>query len=173
MLNPFNLTEAELKKLLLKLRDEKPLSRDHARLKELCRCSRFTTMWNGMTTNFTFFYAAVLREEVDELAEQSVGRRRGGSLRRRMSRGVSSFRRQVCFLDLSFIYVFRYVYCICLPYTYVFHICLPFRVCLSREAPFIPVYLEFAFWVQNRFPPSMKVLFWEPGFNLVGSYCPS
>lgn len=95
------------------------------------------------------------------MAEQSVGRRRGGSLRRRMSRGVSSFRRQVCFLDLSFIYVFR----ICLLYlysVYVFHIRLPyifsvnvfcirlpytssiyvFRVCLSGEAPFIAVYLE-------------------------------
>merc|ERR1712080_207812 len=66
-----HLSEAELKKLLLKLRDENPVSRDQAHLKELCR------------------------EEVDELAEQSVGKGRGGSLRRRMSRGVSSFRRQV------------------------------------------------------------------------------
>ena len=55
MLNHSDLTEAELKKLLRKLRDEKPLNRDHARLKELCRCS----VWNVMTTNFTFFHADV------------------------------------------------------------------------------------------------------------------
>ena len=42
----------------------------------------------------------VLREEVDDLAEHSGGFRRGGSFRRRMSRGVSSFRRQVGISDL-------------------------------------------------------------------------
>ena len=42
----------------------------------------------------------VLREEVDDLAEHSGGIRRGGSFRRRMSRGVSSFRRQVGISDL-------------------------------------------------------------------------
>ena len=65
---------------------------------------------------------------MDQLAEQSVGTRRGVSLRRRMSRGVSSFRRQVCLpgfrneapvvVDclVGFLHsVDRFVYCKCLP----------------------------------------------------------
>ena len=55
----------------------------------------FKSKWVGETDYF------FLREEVDDLAEHSGGFRRGGSFRRRMSRGVSSFRRQVGISDLS------------------------------------------------------------------------
>lgn len=128
MLNHFYLTEVELKKLLRKLRDEKPLNRDHARLKELCRCSRFATVWNGMTTNFTFFMlpfkgrkwtswpSNLLGDdgEVPFVAECLAG----------FPPSVDRFVFWICLSYMSSVYV----YCICIPYTssiYVFHIYFP------------------------------------------------
>ena len=45
-------TEAELKKLLRKLRDENPVSRDQVHLKELCRCDKNLPLLRTATSPF-------------------------------------------------------------------------------------------------------------------------